>query len=219
MIRHRRREATVRRLDDATERSQALGGATTTRGGERHGGTARRQGRADHWRGKRDRAGVRGAVCPRRGERVRRRPRSGRGSRIGAAGRGRGMQGAGPARRYHRRGRQRRDGQALRGRARRGRRPGGGGGPGGRAGARGARVPGTESYRTYTVLDIPMADFRRVIDVNLYGVLFSSRAVARWMIENRRGGSIINLGSIMSRMPSTSAPYSISKAGVWMLTK
>jgi len=87
------------------------------------------------------------------------------------------------------------------------------------AGVGGARVPGSESYRTYTVLDIPMADFRRVIDVNLYGVLFSNRAVARWMMESRRGGSIINLGSIMSRMPSTSAPYSVSKAGVWMLTK
>jgi NAD(P)-dependent dehydrogenase (short-subunit alcohol dehydrogenase family) len=87
------------------------------------------------------------------------------------------------------------------------------------AGVGGARVPRTGSYQPYTVLDIPMEQFRRVIDVNLYGVLFSNRAVARWMVENRRGGSIINLGSIMSRMPSTSAPYSVSKAGVWMLTK
>jgi len=67
--------------------------------------------------------------------------------------------------------------------------------------------------------DDPMEQFRRVIDINLYGVLFSNRAVARWMTENRRGGSIINLASIMSRMPSTSAAYSVSKAGVWMLTK
>ena len=87
------------------------------------------------------------------------------------------------------------------------------------AGVGGARVPGTTSYQTYTVLNIPMDQFRRVIDVNLYGVLFSNRAVARWMTENRRAGSIINLASIMSRMPSTSAPYSVSKAGVWMLTK
>jgi 3-oxoacyl-[acyl-carrier protein] reductase len=87
------------------------------------------------------------------------------------------------------------------------------------AGVGGARVPGAMSYQPYTVLDIPMEQFRRVIDVNLYGVLFSNRAVARWMTENRRGGSIINLASIMSRMPSTSAPYSVSKAGVWMLTK
>ena len=87
------------------------------------------------------------------------------------------------------------------------------------AGVGGARVPGATSYQPYTVLDIPMEQFRRVIDVNLYGVLFSNRAVARWMTENRRGGSIINLASIMSKMPSTSAPYSVSKAGVWMLTK
>jgi 3-oxoacyl-[acyl-carrier protein] reductase len=55
--------------------------------------------------------------------------------------------------------------------------------------------------------------------VNLYGVLFSNRAAARYMVANRRAGSIINLGSIMSRMPSSGAAYSVSKAGVWMLTK
>ena len=87
------------------------------------------------------------------------------------------------------------------------------------AGVGGPRVPGAGSYQTYTVLNIPMEQFRRVIDINLYGVLFSNRAVARWMTENRRGGSIINLASIMSKMPSTSAAYSVSKAGVWMLTK
>jgi NAD(P)-dependent dehydrogenase (short-subunit alcohol dehydrogenase family) len=87
------------------------------------------------------------------------------------------------------------------------------------AGIGAVRVPGATSYQPHTVLSIPMDQFRRVIDVNLYGVLFSNRAVARWMTEHRRGGSIINLASIMSKMPSTSAPYSVSKAGVWMLTK
>ena len=58
-----------------------------------------------------------------------------------------------------------------------------------------------------------------MIDVNLYGVLFSNRAVARWMVANRRPGSIVNLGSIMSKMPSPGGAYSVSKAGVWMLTK
>ena len=87
------------------------------------------------------------------------------------------------------------------------------------AGIGAVRVPGATSYQPHTVLSIPTDQFRRVIDVNLYGVLFSNRAVARWMTEHRRGGSIINLASIMSKMPSTSAPYSVSKAGVWMLTK
>ena len=39
------------------------------------------------------------------------------------------------------------------------------------------------------------------------------------MVANRRGGSIVNLGSIMSKMPSRGGAYSVSKAGVWMLTK
>ena len=77
----------------------------------------------------------------------------------------------------------------------------------------------SESTQPHTVLSIPTSEFRRVIDINLYGVLFSNRAVARWMIANRRGGSIVNLASIMSKVPSPGAAYSVSKAGVWMLTK
>jgi NAD(P)-dependent dehydrogenase (short-subunit alcohol dehydrogenase family) len=71
----------------------------------------------------------------------------------------------------------------------------------------------------HTILDMPTDVFRHVIDINMYGVLFSNRAVARWMVANRRGGSLINLGSIMSKMPSPGGAYSVSKAGVWMLTK
>jgi len=76
-----------------------------------------------------------------------------------------------------------------------------------------------DSPKPYATLGVPTALFRAVLDVNLYGVLFSNRAVARWMVANGQGGSIINLGSIMSRMPSPGAAYSVSKAGVWMLTK
>jgi NAD(P)-dependent dehydrogenase (short-subunit alcohol dehydrogenase family) len=75
------------------------------------------------------------------------------------------------------------------------------------------------SARPYTVLDIPTERFRAVVDVNLYGVLFSNRAAARVMVANGRGGSIVNLGSIMSKMPAPGGAYSVSKAGVWMLTK
>jgi len=79
--------------------------------------------------------------------------------------------------------------------------------------------PAEGSARPYATLDMPTERFRAVVDVNLYGVLFSNRAVARWMVARGRGGSIINLGSIMSKMPSPGAAYSVSKAGVWMLTK
>jgi 3-oxoacyl-[acyl-carrier protein] reductase len=84
----------------------------------------------------------------------------------------------------------------------------------------GSPRPDPGSARPHTVLSIPTADFRMVLDVNLWGVLHSNRAVARWMVaQKRRGGSLINLASIMSRMPSSGAAYSVSKAGVWMLTK
>ena len=86
------------------------------------------------------------------------------------------------------------------------------------AGVASAR-PSRDSAKPYSTLDIPTEKFRAVVDVNLYGVLFSNRAVARWMIAKGRGGSIVNLGSIMSKMPSPGAAYSVSKAGVWMLTK
>jgi len=71
----------------------------------------------------------------------------------------------------------------------------------------------------HTVLTVPTEQFRKVLEVNLYGLLFSNRAVARWMVASRRGGSIVNLASIMSKMPSPGGAYSVSKAGVWMLTK
>ena len=84
----------------------------------------------------------------------------------------------------------------------------------------GSSRPDPRSAKPHTLLSIPIADFRTVLDINLWGVLHSNRAVARWMVEqNRRGGSLINLASIMSRMPSSGAAYSVSKAGVWMLTK
>ena len=58
-----------------------------------------------------------------------------------------------------------------------------------------------------------------MIDVNFYGVLFSDRAVARWLRQSRRPGSIINIASIAARVPLPGGAYSVSKAGVWMLTK
>jgi NAD(P)-dependent dehydrogenase (short-subunit alcohol dehydrogenase family) len=85
--------------------------------------------------------------------------------------------------------------------------------------AAGVGSPRTASDQPHTLLGISTEQFRAVIDVNLYGVLFSNRAVARWMVANHRAGSIVNLGSIMSKMPSAGGAYSVSKAGVWMLTK
>lgn len=88
------------------------------------------------------------------------------------------------------------------------------------AGIGSARPPEANAQPVpFPVLMTPIDMFRRVIDVNLYGVLFSDRAVAKWMVANRRPGSIINIASIAAKYPLPGGAYSISKAGVWMLTK
>jgi len=69
------------------------------------------------------------------------------------------------------------------------------------------------------VLDYPIEAFKRVVDVNFYGVLYSDRAVGRWMRAAGRPGSLINVASVAARLPLTGGAYSVSKASVWMLTK
>jgi len=83
----------------------------------------------------------------------------------------------------------------------------------------GAARPAAEQGPAYTTLTIPIEQFRRVLDINLYGVLFSDRAVARWLLANNRPGSIVNIASVAAKYPLPSGAYSVSKAGVWMLTK
>jgi NAD(P)-dependent dehydrogenase (short-subunit alcohol dehydrogenase family) len=70
-------------------------------------------------------------------------------------------------------------------------------------------------------MGISTADFQRVIDVNFWGVMHSDRAAARWMLDNGRAGSIVNLASTASKLPQTHAggAYSVSKSAVWMWTK
>lgn len=64
-------------------------------------------------------------------------------------------------------------------------------------------------------------DFTRVIDVNLRGVYLCTKAVAGRMIEQGRGGRIVNITSIDALHPSMVglAHYDASKHGVWGFTK
>ena len=75
--------------------------------------------------------------------------------------------------------------------------------------------------RTYFhVAEQPLEHWEKVISVNLTGVMLTDRAVARQMIAQGRGGSIINIASIDAKRPREgSSAYGVSKAGVWMLTK
>jgi NAD(P)-dependent dehydrogenase (short-subunit alcohol dehydrogenase family) len=86
----------------------------------------------------------------------------------------------------------------------------------GSGGAPSAQTLGSAEAFVHTSL----ADYERVMAVNLTGTMLSMQSVARWMLENGRGGSIVTVASIASKHPEPSTvPYALSKAGVWMLTK
>ena len=70
------------------------------------------------------------------------------------------------------------------------------------------------------LLNAPVEAWQKVLDVNLTGVMLSARAVARRMVAAGNGGAIVNVASIMAKVPLQGVgPYCVSKAGVWMLTK
>jgi len=64
------------------------------------------------------------------------------------------------------------------------------------------------------------AEWHRVIDVNLHGTFYLSRAVLPLM-QTKRAGKIINITSQMARLPhpSASPSYEVSKAGIAALTR
>ncbi len=73
--------------------------------------------------------------------------------------------------------------------------------------------------RFASLLDMPLADFRQVLEVNLVGAYVVGRAAARGMAE-RGSGQIINITSInaITTGPGTGS-YPASKAGLHKLTE
>lgn len=66
-------------------------------------------------------------------------------------------------------------------------------------------------------LDLPEADFRRVIDVDLMGYVHGTRA-ALDVMERQGQGVVINVSSILGEVPQPySTPYVMAKAGVLAL--
>jgi NAD(P)-dependent dehydrogenase (short-subunit alcohol dehydrogenase family) len=73
---------------------------------------------------------------------------------------------------------------------------------------------------TKPALEQEEADWDKVVDTNLKGVWLASRATGQRMAELKRGGSIINIASILGlRVAGAVAPYAVSKAGVVQMTK
>lgn len=68
-------------------------------------------------------------------------------------------------------------------------------------------------------IDMKVADFRRVIDVDLVGAFIMSQLVVKDMIE-KGGGKIINICSMMSELGRNSvSAYAAAKGGLKMLTQ
>jgi len=69
------------------------------------------------------------------------------------------------------------------------------------------------------LLDMEVADFRQVIDVDLVGPFIVSRHVGKHMVR-RHAGKVINICSMMSELGrNTVSAYAAAKGGLKMLTK
>jgi len=74
--------------------------------------------------------------------------------------------------------------------------------------------------RASEALDVSEAAWDAVVDTNLKGMFLMAQAVGRAMRDHGRGGSIINIASILGlRQGAGVLPYAVSKAGAIQLTK
>ncbi|HEY7046288.1 MAG TPA: SDR family oxidoreductase [Jatrophihabitantaceae bacterium] len=69
-------------------------------------------------------------------------------------------------------------------------------------------------------LDTTVADWQRILDVNLWGVIHGSRLFGRQLLERGQGGTLVNVASAAAYSPSRTLPaYATTKAAVLMLTQ
>lgn len=72
----------------------------------------------------------------------------------------------------------------------------------------------------WLIVNKPTERWRRLLDVNLTGVMLCAREAARQMIREEHGGAIVTVASTAAYVPNPSiADYCVAKAGVVMLTK
>lgn len=89
------------------------------------------------------------------------------------------------------------------------------------AGVSGAKyVSGADNESLdHPMLEQPVEDWNRVLQINLTGVMLTDRLAARHMIAANNGGTIVNIASTAARIALPGAiDYCVSKAGVAMLT-
>jgi 2-deoxy-D-gluconate 3-dehydrogenase len=76
-------------------------------------------------------------------------------------------------------------------------------------------------YPSIPTMQMKLADFEKILSVNLKSAFLFTKAAAEVMIKQGRGGKIINITSIDALHPSSIglAAYDASKHGLWGFTK
>src|SRR4051812_1797521 len=70
------------------------------------------------------------------------------------------------------------------------------------------------------LLEMSLAEWQGVLDVDLTGAFLAAQAAAQRMVKQGRGGAIVNVTSVHEHIPlSGSAPYTAAKHGLGGLTK
>ena len=70
------------------------------------------------------------------------------------------------------------------------------------------------------MLDTGVADWERILGVNLWGVIHGCRLFGRQLVERGEGGTIVNVASAAAYAPSRTLPaYATTKAAVLMLSE
>lgn len=74
----------------------------------------------------------------------------------------------------------------------------------------------------FPVEEVDPKDWKKVLDVNLFGIFLTAQAAAKMMIKHGKKGTITNMASMSAHIintPQTTSSYCTSKAGVVHLTK
>ena len=72
----------------------------------------------------------------------------------------------------------------------------------------------------HSILDVPLAEWDRVVRTNLYGCFHCSRLVGRHMVERGGEGKIVSISSIHGRVAKAGmGPYCATKAAIDMFSK
>jgi NAD(P)-dependent dehydrogenase (short-subunit alcohol dehydrogenase family) len=74
----------------------------------------------------------------------------------------------------------------------------------------------------YPVHEAPPDEWKKVLDVNLFGVFLCAQAAAKVMVDQKKKGTIVNMASMSAHIinvPQRTSSYCTSKAAVVHLTK